>query len=193
MTALNLPQRLALVKFLTDALASLRKKELLPQSEAEMPPGARIPVMFGGKLAAWATMPQPSKKAAYVKDERALLAWAQKQYPGKVEPTAEVLVDDALIAFLAEHRPVSLKKGERVERAWLGDILGALAGQPGYYTTITGEKLFEVPGVEVPEPDPPAPRVNLTDDADAVIRGAWHAGDIPVAELLALPVAGEAA
>ena len=46
-----------------------------------------MPAMFGGQLAAWASMPEPSKKAAYVNDEKALLAWAKKNYPAKVEQT----------------------------------------------------------------------------------------------------------
>lgn len=186
MNSLSLPQRLALVKWLTDELKALRADELLPASERELPPGSRIAAMFGGRQAAWVSVPQPSQPSAYVKDEKALLAWASKNYPAKVEPTVEVKVDDDLIAFLAEHYPSALEHGERVQPAWVSDILAALVSKQGYYATITGEKLTEVPGVEIPESAPPVPRVNLTDDAAAIIGEAWRDGDIPMGELLAL-------
>lgn len=187
---LSLPQRLTLVKWLTDELKALRADELLPASEREMPPGSRIAAMFGGKQAGWVSVPQPAQPSAYVKDPKALLAWAKKNYRDKVEPTVEVTVDDDLIAFLAEKYPSALVHGERVQPAWVSDILGALVSKQGYYATITGEKLTEVPGVEIPEAAAPAPRVNLTEDAAEVIGKAWRDGDIPMAELLALPAAG---
>ena len=187
---LDLAQRLALAKFLTDALKRLRADELLPRATAEMPSGSRLPVMFAGQHAGWASMPQPSKKAAYVSDEKALLAWAEKNYPAKVENVTTVNVDDDLIAFLADHYPSALEEGRRVQPAWLSDIQGALKDK-GFYVTLTGEKLTEVPGITVPDPDPPAPRVNLSDDAQRIIGDAWRSGNIPVTDLLALP-GGEA-
>lgn len=191
--SLDLPQRLALVQFLTVTLKKLRESDLLPEAAGEWPPGTRMPVKFGGKHAGWASMPEPSKKSAYVKDKTALLDWVRKNYPDKVEPTVEVVVDDDLIAFLADRYPSALSHGERVQPAWLSDILGALV-KPGHYVTITGEKLTEVPGIEVPESDPPSPRVNLTEDAPQIIADAWRSGGIPVAEFLALPAAeGEGA
>ena len=156
-----------------------------------MPPGTRLPVMFGGKHAGWASMPKPSKKAAYVNDEKALLAWAEKNYPAKVENVTTVNVDDDLIAYLADHYPSALEDSRRVQPAWLSDIQGALKDK-GLYVTLTGEKLTEVPGITVPDPDPPAPRVNLADDAQQIIGDAWRSGNIPVTDLLALPAGGEA-
>jgi hypothetical protein len=189
--SLSLAQRLGLAKYLTDRLAEARKKELEPQAAAEMPSGTRLPVMFGGRLAGWVTMPEPSKRAAWVSDEDALLAWARRHYPEKVEPAVEVAVDDDLIAFLAEHYPQALREGERVQPAWLGDILSALRGG-GKYVTGTGEILTGVPGITVPESDPPVPRVALDKQAAAeVIGAAWRAGLISADELLALPPAGE--
>jgi hypothetical protein len=189
MSALTLAQKLALAKFLVDALKKLREDDLVPQSAAEMPPGSRLPVMFGGKHAGWASMPQPSRKSAYVSDEKELLAWAEKNYPAKVETVTEVRVDDDLIAFLAEHYPSALEESKRVQPAWVSDIREALK-DPGHYVTITGEKLTEVPGITVPEPDQPSPRVNLTDGAEQIIAEAWRAGDIPMTDLLALPAGG---
>ena len=189
----DLAQRLALAKFLTDLLKKLRADELLPRATAEMPSGTRLPVMFGGQHAGWASMPQPSKKAAYVHDEKALLAWAEKNYPAKVENVTTVNVDDDLIAFLAEHYPSALEESRRVQPAWVGDIMTGLTSDQRYYATITGEKLTEVPGITVPDPDPPAPRVNLNEDAEQIIGDAWRSGNIPVADLLALPAGGEPA
>jgi hypothetical protein len=191
--AMSLPQRLALVKYLTDALKALRADDLLPQSAREMPSGARLPVWFGGRLAGWASMPQPSKKAAYVSDERKLLAWAEKNHPAKVQPVTEVAVDDDLLAFLAGHYPQALRTSRRVDPQWVSDICGALAGS-GHYITAEGEKLTadEIPGVTLPPADPPSPRVTLEDDAQAAIMAAWQSGDIDVAGMLALPAGQDA-
>ena len=87
-----------------------------------------------------------------------------------MEPVTEVKVDDDLIAFLAEHYPSALEESRRVQPAWVSDIDGRTERQ-GYYVTITGEKLTEVPGIDVPEPDPPAPRVTLSEDAEQHHRG----------------------
>jgi hypothetical protein len=186
---LSIAQKLGLAKFLVDALKKLREDDLVPQSAAEMPPGSRLPVMFGGQHVGWASMPKGSVTVT-VRAPAALLAWADANYPAKVETVEEVIVDDDLIAFLAEHYPSALKKSRRVQPAWASDICGALK-DPGHYITITGEKLTEVPGIEVRESDP-SPRVNLEPGAADIIAAAWRAGDIPVADLLALPAGGEA-
>ena len=60
-----------------------RADDLLPRATAEMPSGSRMPVMFGGKHAGWASMPEPSKKAAYVSDEKACWRWAREELPGQ--------------------------------------------------------------------------------------------------------------
>jgi len=190
-SALSLQQRLLLVKYLTERLAVVRKDDLLPQAAAEMPSGSRIPVMFAGQHAGWASMPQPTRKSAFVADGKALLAWAEKHHPGKVAGTETAIVTDEVLAVLREHLPGAIVRKRQVDPQWVADILAALKGG-GYYVTADGEKLTEVPGVTVPESDPPSPRVELADGAGPVIGAAWQAGDIPVAELLALPV-GEAA
>lgn len=186
MSELTLAQRFALWKWLDETVAALRKKELLPQADAEMPPGSRLPAMFGGQLAAWASMPQPAQRAAFVKDGAKLLAWARKQYPGKIEYPAEVKVDAGLIEFLQEHRPESLSTSERVDPQWAADICHGLT-DPGYYVTAAGEKLTEVPGIDVPEASPSVPRVNLEPGAAEVIGQAWADGLIDLRGMLALP------
>lgn len=185
---MNLQQALALVKFLTDQLAKQRAGQMVPRSRQEMPSGARMPAMFGGKLAAWVNMPQPKQKAAYVADPKKLLAWAKACYPDKVRPTTEVEVTPELIDHLREHFPSALKAGEEVDPHWVSDICAALK-DPGYYLTKQGEKLMpdSVPGIVLPEAEAPFPTVTLTDDAEAVIAEAWRSGGIPVGELLALP------
>lgn len=185
---MNLQQALALVKFLTDQLAKQRAGQMVPQSRKEMPSGARMPAMFGGKLAAWVNMPQPTQRSARVQDPKKLLAWAKVNYPGKVQPTVEVETTPELIDHLREHFPSALKTGEEVDPHWVSDICAALK-DPGYYLTKQGEKLTPdgVPGVVLPEAEAPFPTVTLTDDAEAVIAEAWRSGGIQVGELLALP------
>jgi len=187
MSGLTLPQRLGLVKYLETRLEALRKGDLLAQAQHEMPSGSRMPIMFGGRKAGFATMPEPSKRAAYVADPPKFLAWAKRNYPDKVLPVTEVAVDDDLIAFLADHYPQALRNSERVQQPWTSDICAALRDK-GFYVTSTGEKLTEVPGIIVPDPDPPVPRVNLDKEhAGEVIAAAWQAGVISAADLLALP------
>lgn len=192
MTALTLPQRLALVKFWTERLAALRAEELLPLCDAEMPSGSRIPVMFGGRQAGWASMPQPSQGAAYVADARKLLAWAETNYPEKVGVAETVPVTDELLAHLREHLPSAIRTERQVDPQWVSDLTTSMKA-PGYYVTLQGEKLTEVPGIVLPDAKPPVPRVDLDGfDAAGVIGAAWRDGDIPVAEFLALP-GGDAA
>src|ERR1700689_2403452 len=127
-----------------------------------MPSGSRLPVFFGGRQAGWAAMPQPSKKAAYVSDPAKLLAWARVNHPAKVVTERTVRVTDEVLAVLAEHLPGAIVETPQVEPQWLSALLAALKGG-GSYLTHEGEKLTEVPGVTVPESDPPAPRVELGD------------------------------
>lgn len=192
MTALGTPQRLLLVKFFTDTLASLRKGDLLPAASAEMPPGARLPVMFGGRLAGWVTMPQPSKKAAFVSDPARLLAWARREQAHHVLTAETVPVTPEVLAVLREHLPSAIVTEDVVDPQWVSDVTGALKDR-GYYVSSTGEKLTGIPGITLPDPEPPAPRVNLEDAAASVIGAAWAAGEIPAGELLALPAPAEAA
>jgi hypothetical protein len=192
MSAPTLAQQLALWAWLDKALTRFRKDQLLPAAHAEMPPGARLPAMFGGRLAGWASMPKPPQRTAVVKDEAALLAWVLKNYPEKAEYVPEVIVDAALIEFLQEHRPQSLHVTERPDPQWTADICKALASDAGYYITGTGEKLTAVPGIEVPEPSALSPRVNLGDDGGEVIAEAVRSGEIDLRGVLALPAPQEA-
>jgi hypothetical protein len=191
MSGQSAPQKLALWKWLSEVLKTAREDDMLPQAAAEMPPGARMPAMFGGQLAAWVNMPKPNKKTASVTDERKLLAWAQENHPHHVETETEVRVDAALIAFLREHRPQSLHDFERTEPQWAEDVCKALA-ETGRYALMNGERVTEVPGITVSEGRPPVPRVDLADDAGEIIGAAWARGEIDPREVLALPAPQEA-
>ena len=50
-----------------------------------------------------------------------------------------------------------------------------------------GEKLTEVPGIEIPEPVPSVPRVSLERDATEIIAAAWPQIQGSLREVLALP------
>jgi hypothetical protein len=189
-SSLNIQQRLALAKFLTEGIAKTRSDVMVPASRDEMPSGARMPAMFGGKLAAWVNMPQPTQKAAYVSDKRKLLAWVKENYPAKVQPTVDVEVTPELIEHLREHFPAALKTGEAIDEYLVSDLCAAMK-DPGYYVSAAGEKLTDIPGITLPEAGDPTPTVTLTDDAGEAIGAAWRNGDVPVAELLALPAGGE--
>lgn len=184
---LSVPQKLTLWKWLDSTLASLRKGDLLPEAAEQMVPGERIAVRFGGKkIAAWVSLPQPTQRSAYISDYAKLLAWAKTQYPEKIENPVEVLVDAALIEYLQENRPASLHISERVDPQWADDIRGALTDH-GHYITAKGEKLTEVPGIEIPEPVPSVPRVSLERDATEIIAAAWPQIQGSLREVLALP------
>jgi hypothetical protein len=188
---LSLPEKLALWKWLDGALSALHKNELVPRAEQELVPTQREPVKFGGRVAAWVTLPKPRQGSAYVKDAAALLAWAKVNYPARVEYPVEVKVDAGLIEYLQENRPESLYVGERVDPQWAEDIRSGLTSQ-GHYITAAGEKLTEVPGIEVPEPTPSSPQVRLEKDAAEVIAAAWPEISGSLREVLTLPAPQEA-
>jgi hypothetical protein len=184
---LSLADKLALWKYLDGVLTALHKKDLVPTAQEDMVPTERMPATFGGKkAAAWVTLPKSRQGSAYVKDPAKLLAWAKANYPAKVENPVEVIADAGLIEFLQEHRPESLHVAERVDPQWADDIRGALA-EKGCYITATGEKLTEVPGIEVPEPTPSSPQVRLEPNAGEVIAAAWPQIQGSLREVLALP------
>lgn len=188
---LSLAQRLLLAKYLTDRLKLLRDNELAPQASAEMPSGSRLPVMFGGRQAGWASMPAGSKTTR-VADERALAEWARKEHPERIGTVESVVMSPAVLELVRQHMPGAIRAEECLDGMWVGDILSGLQ-KKGCYVTATGEKLTEVPGI-VTGTSVPAPRVNLSEDADSVIAAAWLGGDIPAGEFLALPAGeGEAA
>lgn len=188
MNGLSLPQRFVLTRFLSDALAALRKDDLLPEAAAEMVTGERAPVKFAGRLAGWVTMPKPSRKSAYVSDDRKFRAWADRECPHRVVTVTEVADGQELREYLAEHAPQFLLAERRPDEHLAEDVCKALRDH-GCYITANGDKLTEVPGVTLPEPDAATPRVTLEDDAQAVIMAAWRSGDIDVAGMLALPAA----
>jgi len=181
---LSLAQRLLLVKWLGQGLAAVRKDDLLPQGAADLPPGSRIPVMFGGRLAGWVTMPKPMTSAT-VTDEGALLAWAEEHQPGHVEDAAEVAVCEELVAYLGEHAPQFLRHSRRPDPQWAADVLAALQ-RDGRWVTRDGEPVTEVPGVTVSKGSP-VPRVTLGEDAAEIIGAAWRDGLVSLPDVLALP------
>lgn len=188
---LSLAQRLLLAKYLTDRLRLLRDNELAPQASAEMPSGSRLPVMFGGRQAGWASMPAGTKTTR-VADERALTEWARKNHPDRIGSAEFVDMSPEVLELVREHMPQAIRTEECLDGMWVGDILSGLQ-KKGFYVTADGEKLTEVPGI-VTGTSSPAPRVNLAEDADSVIAAAWLGGDIPAGEFLALPAGeGEAA
>lgn len=189
--ALSLAEKLTLWKWLSETLATVHDKSLVPWGRAEMTPGERLAVKFGGKLAAWVSLPQPTQPSARVKDAAKLLAWAKKNYPEKVEYPVEVVADAGLIEFLQEHRPQSLRVAERVDRQWVEDICTGLNGKDHRYITAAGEPLTDVPGIEIPEASPSSPRVNLESGAGEVIAAAWPQIQGSLRDVLALPVGDE--
>jgi hypothetical protein len=188
--SLSLAERLALWAFLDRALKALHK-DLVPAAQAEFVPTQRTPVKFGNDVAAWVTLPKDRQPSAYIASEDRLLAWARVNYPAKVEYVTEVKVDAALLEYLQEHRPESLHVAEQVDRQWAGDICAGLTSQ-GCYITAAGEKLTEVPGIEVPEPVPSSPQVRLEHDATEIIAAAWPQIQGSLREVLALPAPPEA-
>lgn len=182
---LSVVQELALWKLITETLNKRRDKAMVPRSREEMASGERFAAKFGGKVAAWVSMPKPTQKSAYVKDAAKLLAWARREHPGHLADTVEIIQTPELIAHLAEHFPQALKPGFEVDPHWVSDLCKALASPEGRYETADGEVLTEVPGIEVPEPAGPVPSVTLTRDALAIVREAWPS--IRVGDLLAIP------
>jgi len=187
---MTLAEKLALWKWLSVTLAAVHKDALVPEGQAQMEPGERLAVKFGGKLAGWVSLPKPSQPGAWVSSEEKLLAWAKACYPEKIEYVPEVIVDSGLIEFLQEHRPGALNVRERVDPQWAEDICGGLTGKDHRYVTAKGDVLTEVPGIEVPETAPSSPRVDLEKDAAKVIAAAWPQIQGSIREVLALP-AGE--
>lgn len=184
--SLSLGEKLVLWKYLDAALTALHKKQLVPGAQKDLVPTERLPVKFGGRLAAWVTQPKDRQPSAYIASEARLLAWAKVNYPAKVEYVPEVKIDAGLLEFLQEHRPESLHTTERVDRQWADDLCAGLTSQ-GHYITAAGEKLTEVPGIEVPEPTPSSPQVRLEKDAGEIIAAAWPEIQPGLREVLALP------
>ena len=159
--SLSLPQSLALAGFLAKHFEALRKEDLGVKAAAEMTSGERFAVKFGGRLAAWVSMPQPAVRAS-VKDPAAFTAWVASKLPGEVENVPQV-------------RPATQR--QLLEAAKAG----------GWVNPETGER-EAIPGVEVSTGDP-TPRVELEDCAAEVIGSAWRGGEIDLGGMLALGAA----
>lgn len=190
---MDLAQRLAVQKLLSERLAAVRTETLLPEAQATLVPGERHAAKFGPagaeQVAAMVTMPEPSKRAA-VTEPAKLLAWAKENAPHQVQVAEEVIVCDALIDYLTEHAPQFLRQSERVDPQWVDDSLKGLK-ERGRIADHNGEVHTEVPGITVGYGDS-VPRVILKPDAAVIIGKAWRDGKISVPSLLALP-SGEGA
>ncbi|MDA8324117.1 MAG: hypothetical protein M0030_30490 [Actinomycetota bacterium] len=182
-------ERLALLAWLEKEVKRLRG-ELLPATLEAMPPGTRLPAIFGGRQAGWVSMPKPSTTAA-VTDPGAFLAWTRKNVPGRIRE--DVTIDqrqmDDVLALIEDHMPDALIRTTVVDPAWQGDLLASLRDR-GRYALAGGDVITEVPGITVSTGEP-RPRVNLADDAGEVIEQAWRAGEIDMLGVLALPAPPE--
>lgn len=182
-------ERLALLAWLEKEVKRIREG-LVPAAQAAMPPGTRLPAIFGGRQAGWVSMPKPSASAA-VTDPGAFLAWTRKAAPGRVRE--DVTIDqrqmDDVLALVEDHMPDALIRTTVVDPAWQGDLLATLRDR-GRYALADGEVITEVPGVTVSKGEP-RPRVNLADDAGEVIEQAWRYGAIDMLAVLALPAPPE--
>lgn len=170
---LPLEVRLLIVKLLADHLAGTRANDLVPEANAQWRPKARIPVVIGGQLAGWVSVTDPQPRAE-VTDEKKLLAWARKYYPGEVEEevvTTWTIRDSFVNAVKAE----VLKFGGYVVKE-----SDSLAGTPG--------DVVPVPGVEV-KTGTPVVRTDPEAGAIAVVAAAMAAGEIDAGTVqrLALP------
>jgi hypothetical protein len=157
----TIAQRLALAEFLKKRFESLRKEELNPEAQADMVVGERHAAKFAGRVAGWVSMPAPATR---VSSKERLLAWCKKNLPDEVE---EITVERV--------RPGS-------ERALLD-----MVKQRGGWVNDAGE-IVPVDGIETGDP---SPRVELNDDAEAVLAAAWRDGVIDFAGMLALGAAPE--
>lgn len=158
MNDLNLVQQLAVAEFLAQYFAGVRKGELNPEAAEVMDVGERHAAKFGGRRAAWVSMPTPATRAS-VKNDRAFLAWVKKNLPGEIETVEQV------------------REGTRKR-------LLDMAKAGGWPDPETGERVT-IPGVEVSAGDPSV-RVELDAAAMEVIGAAWRAGEIDLGAMLAL-------
>lgn len=158
--SLSLAQRLTVTEFLKKHFEGIRKEELNPEAQADLVVGERLAAKFAGRVAGWVSVPTPATRVAS-KDR--LLAWCKKHLPDEVE---EIKVERV--------RPDS-------ERA-----LVEMVKQHGGWVNEDGE-LVPVDGIETGDP---SPRVELNDDAEAVLAAAWRAGVIDLPGMLALGPAG---
>lgn len=155
----TLPESLTLASFLARHFEKLRKEDLGGQAAESMTPGERFAVKFGGRLAAWVSMPQPAARAT-VKNPAAFLAWVKKTLPTEVE-TVEIV------------RPGTQK-----------NLLEMAVKDGGWLDEDSGKRI-PIPGVEVGGGKPSA-RVELDDDAEEIIGAAWRSGEIDLGGMLAI-------
>jgi hypothetical protein len=155
---LNLDQQLAVAEFLAQHFAGVRKTELNPEAAEAMDIGERRAAKFGGRRAAWVSMPTPATRAS-VKNDRAFLAWVRKNLPDEIETVEQV------------------REGTRKR-------LLDMAKAGGWPDPSSGERIT-IPGVEI-SPGDPSVRVEMDSAAMEVIGAAWRSGEIDLGAMLAL-------
>jgi hypothetical protein len=160
MTPLDLKQRMTLVKFLTELLASRRRDVLLPEADEEFTQGERFAVKFGGRIAAWITVPRASRYSGSIKDKDKFLRWVK------------------------DSRPDEIVTVEQVRESYAEAVMKDVREHGGLFDKEAGE-VVAVPGIEV-TPGKSVPRVELEDDAEEIIGAAWRDG-LDIGPLLALP------
>ncbi|HLI36782.1 MAG TPA: hypothetical protein VKV80_05500 [Streptosporangiaceae bacterium] len=158
-------ERITLAEFLSRHFAAARKGPLNAEALGEMVTGERMAAVFGGRVAAWVSLPRPATRVRVV-SEPAFRAWVKKHMPDEVVTVEQVR--------------------EASQRAILDQ---AKANGGRWLNRETGEYV-PVDGIEVAAGDP-APRVELTPDAAEVIGAAWRDGEIDLGPMLALPAGGE--
>ena len=157
-------QKITLAQFFAVHFAAARKGPLNGEALEEMTVGERLAATFGGRVAAWVSLPKPAVRAT-VTEPRVFLAWMKQHFPAGVETIQQVR---------PETQKAFLEQAKASDGKWLNE-------ETGEYVVIDG--------ITVGVGDP-SPRVELTPDAAEVIGVAWRAGDIDLGPMLSLPAAG---
>jgi hypothetical protein len=168
---LDLPQRMALGKFLSELLASIRKDELLPLAKRTWVPGERFAAKFRGRVAAWVTVPHPRKEVVVI-SEPEYRAWVDKTHPTEIEVEETVPVTPALLTHLRAHFPQGIVPVESVRPGFTTIVVKELKDRGRFVIRGTGEPIDQVPGLMMQVGDV-VPTVTLEDDAGDVIGAAW--------------------
>ncbi len=155
--------QLGILKYLADGIKGVRERDG-KTAAASLPTGTRMPVMIAGTHAGFVAV-QAGRKTANVTGEAAFLAWVTKHHPSEVVTTPHV------------------------RESFQDNVLKSVRERGGWPDKATGE-VVDVPGVTTREGDP-YPVVTLADGAENVIAGAWRAGEIDLAGMLALPAGAE--
>jgi hypothetical protein len=181
-------------RLLTAWLAEARDAEIVPAASEALRAGTRLPVEFGGELAAWVGMPQDAKSSE-VYDAAAFLEWVEQNYPWNVEerlvlegdPTELKEVQELLARRFAK---VHVKQLRSVYSSFAGTVRRNVAAHGGHKTKT--DKIIEVPGVRA-KTRPGTPTVTMEGNARDIVARFWHQINWRQVLPLALPAPAEAA